>query len=166
MITTNIKSSFEIVLEYMKASMPVDLDKLCNDLGIDLSYVDMIDEISGEVECREDGSFAINVNKRHHPNRQRFTIAHELGHFIHHRSLIGDGIDDNKAYRSVDTGKYYNKNITPYHEREANRFAASLLMPKDKVIKCKKSNISTIKMAEHFKVSQAAMSYRLRELGY
>ncbi|WP_196588042.1 ImmA/IrrE family metallo-endopeptidase [Aliivibrio fischeri] len=161
----NIKSSFETVLDYMKANMPVDLRKLCNDLDIELSYVTMDDDISGEIECRKDGSFAINVNKNHHPNRQRFTIAHELGHFIHHRSLIGDGIDDNKAYRSVNQGKYFNQNISIAHEREANTFAASLLMPKEMVAKCKHEHMSTIDMAEYFKVSQAAMSYRLQGLG-
>ncbi|ELV8635970.1 ImmA/IrrE family metallo-endopeptidase [Vibrio vulnificus] len=165
MINKNLKSSFETVLDYMRASMPVNLRKLCDDLGIELSYVTMDDEISGEIERRKDGGFAINVNKNHHPNRQRFTIAHELGHFIHHRSLIGDGIDDNKAYRSVNQGKYFNQNITLGHEREANTFAASLLMPKEIVARCNQDGMSTSEMAEYFKVSQAAMSYRLQGLG-
>ena len=165
MINTNLKSSFETVLDYMKATMPVNLGKLCDDLGIELSYVTMDDDISGEIECRRDGSFAINVNKNHHPNRQRFTIAHELGHFIHHRSLIGDGVDDNKAYRSVNQGKYFNQNITLGHERQANTFAASLLMPKEIVAQCKQDRMSIREMAEYFKVSQTAMSYRLQGLG-
>ncbi|TOF32972.1 hypothetical protein CGJ25_00610 [Vibrio parahaemolyticus] len=165
MKSQNRKSSFETVLDYMKADMPVDLHRLCDELGIRLSYVEMDDEISGEIESRKDGTFAINVNKNHHPNRQRFTIAHEIGHFIHHRSLIGDGVDDNKAYRSVNSGKYFNRSITSGHEREANTFAASLLMPKELVHNLRKQGMSIESMACHFGVSKAAMSYRLQGLG-
>ncbi|HHJ4200033.1 ImmA/IrrE family metallo-endopeptidase [Aeromonas veronii] len=165
MISTNHKSSFETVLDYMQADMPVNLDKLCDDLGIELSYVAMDDDISGEIECRKNGRFAINVNKDHHPNRQRFTIAHELGHFIHHRSLIGDGINDNKLYRSTNQGKYFNQNITLGHEKEANTFAASLLMPREVVIECRRKGMSIKEMADYFRVSQAAMSYRLQGFG-
>ncbi|MGL6493539.1 ImmA/IrrE family metallo-endopeptidase [Aeromonas veronii] len=107
----------------------------------------------------------MNVNKNHHPNRQRFTIAHELGHFIHHRSLIGDGINDNKLYRSTNQGKYFNQNITLGHEKEANTFAASLLMPREVVIECRRKGMSIKEMADYFRVSQAAMSYRLQGFG-
>ena len=165
MISTNHKSSFETVLDYMQADMPVNLDKLCDDLGIELSYVAMDDDISDEIESRKNGRFAINVNKDHHPNRQRFTIAHELGHFIHHRSLIGDGINDNKLYRSTNQGKYFNQNITLGHEKEANTFAASLLMPREVVIECRRKGMSIKEMADYFRVSQAAMSYRLQGFG-
>jgi Zn-dependent peptidase ImmA (M78 family) len=159
------RSSFEIVLEYMKGVVPVDLPSLCASLGIRLSYLVMDDEISGEIERLSDGKYAININKEHHPNRQHFTIAHEIGHFIHHRSLIGDGVDDNKMYRSESNGKYFNKNIRLGHEREANTFAASLLMPKEAIIKHVDANDNLENMAELFEVSKAAMKYRLQGLG-
>lgn len=62
-----------------------------------------------------------------HPNRterQRFTIAHEMGHFVLHRALQDDFRCDMAA---VNTGQSDKRNI----ERDANAFASNLLMPRD-----------------------------------
>jgi len=159
------KSSFEIVLKHIKLDAPIDLQHVCEELDIKLSFVPMSDEMSGEIEKLNDGRYAININKYHHKNRQNFTIAHELGHFIHHRNLIGDGVDDTKMYRSENSGKYFNRNINQGHEREANSFAASFLMPKEQVLKKYKAGLSTSCLASTFQVSEAAMKYRLQGLG-
>lgn len=58
------------------------------------------------------------------PERSRFTIAHELGHFILHRSLQSRFECDNGG---VTSGQFDDRNI----EREANEFASNLLMPMD-----------------------------------
>ena len=144
---------------------PVDVDALSEELGIEVNYEDFGDEISGEL-VRKNGSFEINVNMRHARSRQRFTIAHELGHFLYHRNLIGEGVNDNKAYRTSSHAEYYNSSIKPYHETEANKFAASLLMPENLVIKMWNENNGIDKMAENFQVSKDAMTIRLNSLGF
>lgn len=58
------------------------------------------------------------------PERSRFTIAHELGHFILHRALKDRFECDNGG---VTSGQFDGRNI----EREANEFASNLLMPLD-----------------------------------
>ncbi|MBL0027537.1 MAG: ImmA/IrrE family metallo-endopeptidase [Rhodanobacteraceae bacterium] len=58
------------------------------------------------------------------PERSRFTVAHELGHFVLHRALQSRFECDN---RGVTSGQFDGRNI----EREANEFASNLLMPLD-----------------------------------
>jgi Zn-dependent peptidase ImmA (M78 family) len=67
----------------------------------------------------------IGVNPAHHLNRQRFTIAHELGHYFLHEGLE-EHVDQNfrVEWRNADTSRAVN-----WQKIQANRFAAELLMP-------------------------------------
>ncbi|RNF52953.1 ImmA/IrrE family metallo-endopeptidase [Marinomonas hwangdonensis] len=160
-----MKNSFEIVNEAM-LSQPVDLDQLCSDLGIKLSRKRLPENMSGKIERKEENKFEITVNKKHGEYRQRFTIAHEIGHFILHRHLMGTGITDSIAYRTSDC-ENKNSNIKDSHEVEANRFAAALLLPKDQVIE-KYNNLTgsvsykISELASYFEVSTTAMNIRLK----
>jgi Zn-dependent peptidase ImmA (M78 family) len=145
---------------------PVKIDEIIKELGLLLDQdAELEPEISGELERQENGGFRISANKGDGENRKRFTIAHELGHYMLHAHLIGDGVDDNKAYRSDPAGNFFNKAIKPQHETEANRFAAQLLMPKKMLEKRAKTGVSVNDLAECFKVSKAAMNIRLETLG-
>lgn len=96
-----------------------------------------------------------------HPNRQRFTLAHELGHYF-----LGHLDDGNIHFR--DPSQNFNlDNYDPY-ESEANRFAANLLMPKEKIdFLLHDLKMTTIEgMAQALQVSPAAITYRLKNLGY
>lgn len=90
--------------------------------------------------------------------RQRFTLAHELGHYILGH---GGGFRDNAAAVV---------NFTNYNQAEidANAFAAELLMPKLMVNHLiEAQNIRNIEaLASKFFVSTAAMEYRLKKLGW
>jgi Zn-dependent peptidase ImmA (M78 family) len=141
---------------------PVNLDDLCHDLGITVHQAWLDDDISGELVPVSGGRFLINVNAKHPQTRQRFTIAHELGHFVYHRDLIGTGIDDDRAYRSTDAGRYHNTAIGPKEETEANRFAASLLMPSHLIQRLENEGKYTPEeKAKALKVSVPAMRIRL-----
>ena len=84
-----------------------------------------------------------------------------------HRELVGDGLDDDKAYRSSEAGKYNNKRIGMKEETEANKFAANLLMPVELVRlewdkRGNSAEDSVIEdMAKLFKVSKQTMAIRL-----
>lgn len=96
----------------------------------------------------------IGVNKAHHPFRQRFSVAHELGHY-----LLGHKIGDDEPF--VDES--FDKPIP--HEKEANIFAAALLMPKKSVTDdANKNGIDIKRMSKLFQVSEQAMTIRLLEL--
>ena len=97
--------------------------------------------------------FNIYVNGDHHVNRRRFTIAHEIAHFVLHRDLIGGGISDDALYRSG-----LNNSI----EAQANRLAADILMPWHLIDPYIEKGISDIgALADAFEVSKSAMSIRM-----
>lgn len=110
------------------------------------------------------------INEKQSETRQRFTIAHELGHFVVHHSDW-----------HVDTGKsikIYNrdsKSSSGEHleEIEANQFAAELLMPKENIDRfMSKQKITNFDedsiegLAKFLKVSLQALSIRLAKLRY
>lgn len=138
-------------------STPVPIDTIIRDVGLPLCYQPMADNISGYIE-RQNGSYRIVVNSNHAQTRQRFTAAHELGHYIYHRDLLGEGVGDNRAYRTEGTDRP-NANIRPIHERQANSFAANVLMPRHRLVAVAEESTATL--AARFGVSQAAMKIRL-----
>lgn len=146
---------------------PVNIEAIIRSLGIELDKkADLDPEISGQIERIGDSKYRISANKLDHYYRQRFTMAHELGHYLYHADLISDGIDDNRAYRSTPDGKYYNININAAEETDANRFAASVLMPADIVKECWEALDGDIDaMSKTFQVSKQAMEIRLHGLG-
>jgi Zn-dependent peptidase ImmA (M78 family) len=138
--------------------------------GIHLAFDSMGgDDVSGML-YRRGATTVMVVNAQHHPHRQRFTIAHEIGH---HRLHDSDAyLDGNSTLRFRDgtsaTG-------TDREEREANAFAASLLMPapwvQDRFIRLvgRRRAIdegdAIAQLAQRFDVSEQAMRFRLVNLG-
>jgi Zn-dependent peptidase ImmA (M78 family) len=112
------------VLEKTNLSTPVDVYLIAQMYDVSIQEREMEDAISGMLAIT-DGRAIIVVNKDHAPRRQRFTIAHELGHFFLHRNSTNVFIDVSPIYfrnRLSSEG-------TNLREQEANRFAAELLMP-------------------------------------
>ena len=138
-------------------STPVPIEAIIRDIGLPLHHEPLADNISGYIEKR-DGGYRIVVNSSHAKTRQRFTAAHELGHYIYHRDLLGEGVGDNRAYRTEGTDRP-NANIRPIHERQANSFAANVLMPRHRLSDA--GGESTLVLANRFGVSQEAMRIRL-----
>lgn len=148
----------------------IDVEGLISSFGIEFDAEAVLPEgISGQIEKLPDGRYKISANHKENIKRRRFTAVHELGHYIYHRSLLGDGVDDNKAYRSVPDGNFYNKSIGVKEETEANQFAASVLMPWDLLEALRIEYTKTIKdnderankIAETLQVSREAFGYRV-----
>jgi len=145
---------------------PANVEAIIRLLGIDLDKNARLDsEISGQIERCPDGSYRISVNADDPYFRKRFTMAHELGHYLYHSHLMEDGIDDTRAYRSTQAGRFHNARIGRHEESEANRFAAGLLMPSDLVRESWAELRDPGMMAKRFQVSTKAMEIRLRGLG-
>lgn len=113
--------------------VPVNVELLAKSLGIDVVHSNLDDETSGMIEMTSNNRYRIVVNSNHPSTRQRFTIAHELGHYFYHRHLIGNGISDDRAYRSSVSGVYANTAIGRREETQANQFAATILMPMEPI---------------------------------
>lgn len=147
------------IIDRFQRSYPVDMHGMSDALGIRISEKSLPDNISGKIEKDWPfGSYLITVNSKHSRTRQRFTIAHEIAHYVLHRDLIGDGI--------IDDGLYRDGRIGDIRERQANRYAATLLMPKSLVRRAWDMGMRTHQdLAREFDVSTAVAEIRWRELG-
>lgn len=152
-----------IIDKYM-SDYPVKLGQLARDLGVSIKISNMGAGISGQIS-RENDSYVIRVNRNEARERQRFTIGHELAHYLLHRSIIDsspEGITDTVLYRSGKPERI---------EFEANRLAAEIVMPMTLIERELKDNFggvvteATIEaLASRFEVSKAAMEIRLSTL--
>jgi len=108
----------------------VDIHNIILSKGILLDTEAELDEgIAGEISNGDTG-YKIRVNRDDPEDWKRFTMAHELGHYVFHRNLIGVGVDDNRLYFSTNEGNYSkNDNVTEVHELQAHIFACNVLMP-------------------------------------
>ncbi|MBB3701251.1 ImmA/IrrE family metallo-endopeptidase [Flammeovirga yaeyamensis] len=160
----------ELLKQFNIERAHVNVEKIIKDLGIHIEYGEIGDTVSGFL-LSKDGKDTIAVNHSQSEERQRFTLAHELGHFLFHRKGQYDDIFiSNIHFRNE-------KSSTGEHrkEREANSFAAAILMPEqfieNEIEKIELNNIQSVEaivksLAKTFKVSEVAMTYRLVNLGY
>ncbi|HEU5236521.1 MAG TPA: ImmA/IrrE family metallo-endopeptidase, partial [Pyrinomonadaceae bacterium] len=119
----------ELLQKSKVTKAPVNVEKIANDLGIAVRRTPTEDDISGFLVRNAGEQPVIGVNTLHHPNRQRFTIAHELGHFeLHTNEVHVDRVI--VQLRSGESSSGENPD-----EVEANRFAAELLMPADFILR-------------------------------
>lgn len=147
-----------------RQTAPVDVEALAFALGVPVQYAYIDPDTSGILERTGDGRFRIIVNADHPHTRQRFTIAHELGHYMLHRRLIGNGISDSRIYRSATSGAYRNPNIGPKEETEANKFAVNLLMPEHLVKEVQQRGYNSFAaQARALGVSEQAYCIRIGE---
>lgn len=154
-----------LLREHSVSAAPVPVEKLARALGAIVQFGIFDDELSGFVYVK-DGVPMIGVNEGHHQNRQRFTIAHEIGHLILHKDRIGESVHVDKQYPVLRRDQNSATGVESM-EIEANAFAAELLMPeallKDEAnvpIDIDDEGRITI-LAKRFKVSPAAMRNRL-----
>lgn len=142
-------------------SVPVPVFQILQELGLGPERRPLDNDVSGWIERRDDGQYGVVINSTHPITRQRFTAAHELGHYIYHRSLLGAGVGDDRAYRA-ERSPIPNSAIRPVHERQANSFAANLLMSQAAIAALRAEGVNTAAgLAERLQVSQGAMRIRL-----
>ena len=160
-----MNNAVENVLDrYWDHLLPVDPFKIAAEWG---ARVEPLEEnaafnnqgVSG-IAVIKNGVHRIYYNQHEHGNRQRFTVAHELAHHV-----LGHTKD----------GEYHRDNVQNYmttapliQERQANQFAAALLMPEKAIMHyvTREGVDSTFELAKIFNVSEAAMRWRLKEIGF
>lgn len=142
----------------------LDLDQVCDQLKLDYYEADFKNEkISGILLKNKDNKFGIYVNRKHSAARKRFTIAHEIGHFLSwkHKSHSFDKLDKNDGIKDFAIS-FRHEDIKSLEEIEANQIAAELLMPENKVRELADQGLTIEEMADMFFVSEAAMTIRLK----
>lgn len=153
---------------------PIDVEAIVKSYGIDIRKDNVKDELSGFlVRNSKNGKAVIGVNRRHHPNRQRFTIAHELGHYLLHEGEVVH-FDGARPGLMVNLRSESSAAGDSDLEREANLFAAELLMPARFLEADERINSIDLldddpavlkELASEYCVSSQALTYRLANLG-
>jgi Zn-dependent peptidase ImmA (M78 family) len=149
--------------------VPVDIEVVAHRLQLTTAAEALGEEVSGMLVV-EGGRGAIGYNATHAPVRQRFTIAHEIAHYLLH------------AKKSIRSQLFIDRSVTfrrdensatgdDRHEVEANQLGAALLMPRDLVQQeIRKHDLDLDDedaisfLAKRFQVSPAAMTNRLVNL--
>lgn len=151
------------LLHAAKLSLPVDVNGLARRLGIVVRTMHLDNNQSGFIRKEIHGGFTIGLNRGDGEKRQRFTLAHELGHYFLHSDLLEPG---GEHFDRLYTGHNDSGVLSPSDESQANRFAAELLMPKAHVSRMWRANPTEHwRMAREFGVSSKAMAWRLVNLG-
>jgi Zn-dependent peptidase ImmA (M78 family) len=149
---------------------PIPIDEIAGKLGAKLSYepFEGKGDLSGML-VRDKTRTVIGINSVHPLVRQRFSIAHEIGHLRLHQGAVF--IDQTVRFNRDE------KSSLAIHDQEiqANQFAAALLMPPGLIAAAlkkritKKPHISEAtlisELASEFEVSTQAMEFRLTNLG-
>lgn len=149
----------------------IDIDELIERCNLSIEYKELPDEKSGELKSEER---VIVVNKNHSQNRQRFTKAHELAHFLHKHTGTN--------HRTINLNTYIMENDYE-NEKIANDTAANILMPKIQMevlynafksmnmlednspLNTNQKEMLYNFISEKLNVSKSAASYRLLNLG-
>jgi Zn-dependent peptidase ImmA (M78 family) len=147
---------------------PVPVERIAKELGVQLRFVPYEGELAGMLARHSGSEPIIGVNSKHPRARQRFTIAHELGHLILHD--VEMHIDrDFKVMRRNATSSLAQDPL----EIEANRFAAELLMPYDMLLEDVEATGVDMEhlaeagaLAKKYGVSAQAMMHRLANLAF
>jgi Zn-dependent peptidase ImmA (M78 family) len=159
-----------LLTEYGISEPPVDVVRIATGLGLEIQKKRAEEGLSGFLLREGGASPVIAVNCDEHPNRQRFTIAHEIGHFLLHTNPHLH-VDRGYMVKLRDTKS---SEGTDLEEKEANLFAAELLMPEHFVSR-DVSSTGTVdlldekqigRLAQQYKVSPQAFAFRLAYLGY
>lgn len=151
--------------------VPVPVEKIAKGLGAIVQRIPADDSLSGFIyHERSSETTVIGVNANHPSTRQHFTLGHELGHFVLHNM---EDVHVDRGF-SVRLRNAASSEGTDVEEKEANLFAAELLMParfleKDVasvgVVDLEDESVIS-KLAAKYGVSTQAMTFRLAYLNY
>ncbi len=150
------KMTEEILIKNDIYKIPADIIAIAKNNNINVYKMDMPnDNIMGIIRYdSKSDSFIIALNKKLSLNQQRFTLAHELGHFfLNRKELQSEELHIDIMYR-----------ITDEEEKEVEYFAGALLMNKTLLEKTYEKIKDIKDLAKLFEVSESDMTYRLKIL--
>ncbi len=145
---------------------PIPVDQIAQQCGAQIRYAPYDGEMSGLL-FQAEANIIIGVNSLHTRSRQRFAIAHELGHLALH------GSKDLHLDRNFSAVRKHGDDIRiDQAESDANDFAVNLLVPTSMFkanLKRKPIDITNSKqisgLAGHYRVGMEVITYKIMKLG-
>ena len=161
-------SARQLLAELDISRCPVDVEHIARSKGITVRFVPLEEDLSGMIFIKD--AAIVVVNSLHHVNRQRFTLAHELGHFELHMKDIGTEVHVDKKFLAFARDAKSSSGLDR-KEVEANRFAGELLVPQRMLERELGSRLVDLEnedliadLANRFGVSRQMMTFRIAEL--
>lgn len=153
----DVKQIYSLAEQRGIKTFPLDIRRVISDIF----HINILEEdlgkISGYIENRPSGCYII-INCYENEKRKRFTLAHELAHYILHADMLNEKHEDIILFR--------NNNFIDKNEKQANDYASDLLIPEDKFRdEIDRGNKIITNLANTFNVSIAAIRYKAFKLG-
>lgn len=156
----NLSPAVRAEIDEQLSTYPVKLGEIAKRLGVKVLLSTLPRGTSGQIG-QENGEFVIRINRHEAKHRQRFTLAHELAHYLLHRDLIvAEGSwSENVLLRSGQPANV---------EYEANRLASDLVIPSARLAEATAEYSGPMTpeviedLARRFGVSTAAMEIKLQ----
>lgn len=139
------------------SSPPIPVLEIAEGNGVNVVFADFgsnSEKVAGLCDFQ---NARIYVNQDETSERQAFTIAHELGHWILHRDIF---VADPDRYPVLP--RFSAPNQSDPLEKEANKFAACLLVPARLLRPVKDAPVSDL--ASVFGVSRTMMEFRVKNV--
>lgn len=156
------KEANKVLKENYITTPPVRIDEIAQNYGIRVLEAEFPHDnenmVAGLIDINRK---IIYVNAKDFPNRKTFTIAHELGHLLMHKEKLKKDPKYAILYR-IPLGESSKDPI----EREANCFAANLLVPQDLLTKYLDQGLSQNEIAGIFAVSSEVIGYRINDVAH
>lgn len=155
-----------ILRDFGVKGAPVPVERIIKARNIVLQYAPLEEDLSGMAFIK-DGVGIIGINALHHPNRQRFSAAHELAHHELHAPELRKAVHVDKGFHVLLRDDVSSQGVDPL-EIEANAFASELLMPREFLASALdaagldiEDDVGIEALAKRFRVSSSAMRFRL-----
>lgn len=156
------------ILASVGHSLPVDIHEIARANNLEVRTVPLEANVSGLLVVK-DGYGIIGINEDHHPNRQRFSLAHECAHYLLHSTKTKVFLDATPIFFRDEKSS----DGSEFEEIEANAFAAALLMPEADIREILRNepldaqdDVAVRRLALRFGVSVQALTIRLTKLGF
>lgn len=150
---TIVKSLAAKMIKTHKSGVPVDIHRLATNLGFTVENDDDPDDKDSAVTSLK--LMIIMLNPNHHIHRQRFSLGHEIGHYIlKHDSERNSPTEDGETY----------KDMCKRLEHEADLFSACILMPEQHFKQTFSKGASPEELTRIYQVSKEAVWIRLKDL--
>jgi Zn-dependent peptidase ImmA (M78 family) len=160
----------ELIHQYSKFEAPVKVENIARAMGIRVIPYPLENDVSGILVIEPDGA-TIGFNQLESRVRRRFTVAHEIGHYLYHNEESTSKVFVDKGYKVHFRRTPEDEPEAIKREREANLFASCLLMPETLILKAIEdlefdlgSEDSIRHLAKQFDVSTTAMTYRIQKI--
>ncbi len=161
--TKRIESIIDSLLnKHQIIDLPIDLYGLAKKENITIMDSFFANQNTSSVVRRFSDKKFIYVMKNYHQKDKNFLVAHALGHLYLHMFQNSSISDDDKILNFNMKHLKGNQNIIK--EVEANKFAYTLLLPKDKFLLEYKRTQSIFELSEIFQVPEKAILFQIKNL--